>query len=260
MGRVIQLYRYPIKSMQGERVQRLEFVSGSASGDRQWALVDADSGVFLSAKRHGKLLHAVPRTEADGSVAITLPGGTAVGTLDPAANAVLSDWLGRRVELRSPADGVSPVYEGLTDPTDDDSETGLFQGPSTHFADSADVHLLTTASLAAARAIWGDCDWDVRRFRPTMLLDMGEEELARPGFVEDAWVGSRVVIGRSATFEILKRTVRCNLPTRAQPGLPRDTSVARVLRDHHDFCLGVNGVFRAGGDVGIGDAVVLRPA
>jgi len=260
MGNVTQLYRYPVKSMQGEGVQRLEFVHGSASGDRQWALVDAETDVFLSAKRHGKLLHACPRTEEDGSVVIRFPDGGEIGTLDPTANGVLSDWLGHRVELRRPEDGVSPAYESQVDPMDDDSGASLFRGPSTHFADFADVHLLTTASLRAAKAIHPDGDWDVRRFRPTVVIDMGDRPIAEEGFLEDGWIGSRVVLGAGAAFEIFMQTIRCNLPTRAQPGLPRDTSVARVLRDQHDFCLGVYGAFRAAGVVEIGDAVMLQPA
>jgi hypothetical protein len=68
------------------------------------------------------------------------------------------------------------------------------------------------------------------------------------------------VLGAGATVVIFMMTVRCNLPTRAQPGLQRDTSVARVLRDQHDFCLGVYGAFHRAGVVNSGDAVVLQPA
>jgi len=257
---VTGLYRYPVKSMQGERVEHLEFVNGPASGDRQWALVDADTGEFLSAKRHGRLLEASARTEADGSVAIKLPDGTEIGTNDSDADALLSGWLGHTVELRTPADGIAPTYTSFADSTDETSETTTFQGPSNHFADFGDIHLLTTSSLRAAKALQPTGDWDVRRFRPTVLLDMDDGDMTEEGFLEDAWVGSRVVLGAGATFVIFMMTIRCNLPTRAQPGLPRDTSVARVLRDRHDFCLGVYGAFRRAGVVNKGDAVVLEPA
>jgi hypothetical protein len=259
MGHVNQLFRYPVKSMQGERVERLEFVGGSASGDRQWALVDTDTGVFMSAKRHGALLEAAPRTEPDGSVVIGLPGGAEVRTGDAEANGVLSDWLGHGVELRTPAEGVAPAYESLSDPTDEASETVTFHGPASHFADFADVHLLTTASLRATKALHPEGDWDVRRFRPTVLIDVGDGGEAE-GFLEDEWVGLCVVIGARATFQIFKKTIRCNLPTRPQPGLARDTAVARVLRDQHDFCLGVYGAFRSAGVVTTGDTVVLHPS
>jgi hypothetical protein len=127
-----------------------------------------------------------------------------------------------------------------------------FAGPSTHFADFADVHVMTTASMLAAKGLHPAGDWDVRRFRPTMVLEAEGE-----GFVEDEWVGSRLGVGATASFELFMKTIRCNLPTRSQPGLGRDNAVARVLRDEHDFCLGVYGAFRQGGLVAVGDAVSL---
>jgi hypothetical protein len=186
MAQVGQLFRYPVKSMQGERVDRLEFTNGSAVGDRQWALVDSVSGVFLSAKRHGRLLEASAATANDGTVVIGLPNGEELEAADPATAASLSEWLGHDVEIRRPADGVMPAYEALADSTDEGSDTVTFAGPSTHFADFADVHVMTTASMLAAKGLHPAGDWDVRRFRPTMVLEAEGE-----GFVEDEWVGSR---------------------------------------------------------------------
>jgi len=252
MAYAAELFRYPVKSMQGERVEHLEFAQASATGDRRFALADVESGLFLSAKRHGRLLEASARTEPDGSVVICLPDGAEIEAADPGANARLSHWLDRAVELRQANGPVGPSYEALGDPLDEGSETRTFSGPTTHFADFADFHLLTTASLLAAKALHPASDWDVRRFRPTMVLETGEKEV---GFLEDDWIGGRVVIGASATFEVFMKTVRCNMPTRLQPGLERDNAVARVLRDEHDFCLGVYAAFRQGGVVAAGDPV-----
>lgn len=257
MGHVDQLFRYPVKSMQGEGVERLEFEQPSATGDRTWALQDLESGVFLSAKRHGRLLEASARTEADGSVVITLPDGVELEAADPKTDARLSDWLERPVALRRASGELSPAYQALADPLDEGSELYTFLGPRTHFADFADVHLLTTASLLAAKDLHPAGDWDVRRFRPTVVVDAGEGER---GFVEDGWIGARAVLGESAAFEVFMKTVRCNLPTRRQPGLERDTAVARVLRDEHEFSLGVYGAFRQGGVVAVGDPVRLQPS
>lgn len=254
MAYAASLFRYPVKSMQGERVERLEFAEPSATGDRRWALLDVESGLYLSAKRHGRLLEASARTEPDGAVVIRLPDGSELEAADPAASPRLSDWLGRAVELRRPTGATSPSYEGLDDALDEGSGTHTFSGSTTHFADFADVHLLTTASLLAAKALRPSSDWDVRRFRPTMLLETGDEQV---GFVEDAWIGSRVIVGGGATFEVFMKTIRCNLPTRSQPGLERDTAVARLLRNEHEFCLGVYGAFRRGGLVATGDPVTI---
>jgi len=148
MAHVAQLYRYPVKSMQGERVDRLEFTSGSAVGDRQLALADAETGVYLSAKRHGQVLEAFARTEADGSVVISLPHGVEIGASDPAANGVLSEWLGRHVELRVAGSDQAPSYESLADSTDDGSATVTF-------ADRRPISLTSPTSTCSRRRACG---------------------------------------------------------------------------------------------------------
>lgn len=253
VAQVTTLFRYPVKSMQGELVDSLDFSGGPPAGDRQWALADPAAGMWLSAKRHGQLLEASARTESEGEVIVTLPDRSDVVLAELGAEARLSDWLGRPVELRRPSAHESPTYESLGDPLDESSPTQTFSGPTTHFADFAEVHLLTTASLRAATALHPAGDWDVRRFRPTALLDAAEKE----GYVEDEWVGSRLTMGATAAFEVFMKTIRCNLPTRAQPGLERDAAVARVLRDEHEFCLGVYAAQRVAGVVRVGDSVSL---
>ena len=134
---------------------------------------------------------------------------------------------------------------------DETSEVTVFKGPEHHFADFADVHLLTEASLRAAKALYAEGDWDVRRFRPTVLLG-GEGD----DFVEDAWVGSVVALGEAAV-QVFMPAVRCSLPPRAQPGLPRDMAITRTLRDHHNFSLGVYGVLVRAGTVHAGESITI---
>ncbi len=254
-GLVVEaLYRYPVKSMQGEAMAEVRFDGGHVAGDRQLALVDAETGFTLSAKRHGALLEAYARTTDGGSVILTLPGGGELEAEDPATAEALSDWLGRPVEVRRPGGGGLPI-ELLTDALDEDSEVISFPVPEGHFADMADAHLITTASLAAARELHPDGDWDVRRFRPTAVLTGAER-----GFAEDDWVGSEVGLGAEVRLEVFMPTIRCSLPPRAQPGLKRDTALARALKDNHDFCLGVYAACRAEGVVRVGDAVTVAPS
>ncbi len=140
----------------------------------------------------------------------------------------------------------------LADALDEGSDVIAFDGPTTHFADFADVHLLTRASLRAAALLHPGGDWDVRRFRPTALIEADGDD-----FAEDAWVGSPVKLGPDAVVEVFMPAVRCSLPPRPQPGLPRDKSISTTLRDHHNFSLGVYCVLRRDGTVRAGDEVVL---
>ncbi|MGO9559177.1 MAG: MOSC domain-containing protein [Acidimicrobiales bacterium] len=249
--RIESVYRYPVKSMGGECPPEIMVEEGHVLGDRQWAVVDAGTGFTLSAKRHGVLLEASARTGDNGEVVVTLPSGVEVEAGEPSANATVSQWLDREVELRQPGSGNLP-FELLADALDEASEVIAFSTPPTHFADFADVHLLTRASLRAAHDLYPGGDWDVRRFRPTALIEAEGED-----FAEDAWVGSRVQLGSQAVVEVFMPAVRCSLPPRAQPGLRKDMSISTTLRDHHNFSLGVYCAIRSHGFVRPGDEVVV---
>lgn len=247
VGTVAEVWRYPVKSMQGERVDRMEVAPGGAPGDRVLAVVDPAAGKVLSAKRYAPLLEASARLDAGGEVVVTLPDGREHAASDPGVHAALSAWLDKEVRLEAPpAEGALPMemYSGMWN-----EDTPLFDwaGPPGTWLDMADAHWLTTASLAAAAELHPDGDWDVRRFRPTALF-----EVAGPGFAEDPWTEIEVGGARS---EILMPTMRCSMPSRAQPGLDRDPGIAATLRDGHDNNLGLYAKIVTAGAIAVGDAV-----
>lgn len=247
VGTVAELWRYPVKSMQGERVERLELVPGvGAPGDRVLAVVDPAEKRVLSAKRHGSLLEASARLEGD-EVVVTLPDGTSHEASDPGVHAALSAWLDREVRLEAPRPGEVYPFEVHAGLSDDTTPVIDWPGPEGTWLDLADVHWLTTASLAAAAELHPDGDWDVRRFRPTGLL-----EVTGPGFVEDGWA---TVAAGSAETEVLMPTMRCTMPSRAQPGLERDNRIAATLRDEHANNLGLYAKVVASGAIAVGDVV-----
>jgi uncharacterized protein YcbX len=248
VGVVAQVWRYPVKSMQGEQVDRLELGPGGAAGDRGLAVVDPAARKVLSAKRYAELLHASARV-ADGTVVVTLPDGVEHAADDPKVHATLSEWLGKDVRLEAPpVDGVYPMemYTGMSD-----EDTPLFDwpGPPGTWLDLADAHWLTTASLAAAAALHPAGAWDVRRFRPTALF-----EVAGDTWVEDGWAE---VHAGSVHSEVLMPTMRCSMPPRAQPGLEQDKAIAAVIRDHHDNNMGVYAKVTERGVIAVGDEVSI---
>ncbi len=258
LGTVAELWRFPVKSMQGERIADGVLGPQSLDGDRRYA-VRGDDERLLTAKRVGALLEATARTEADGTVTIALPDGTEWAADDPGVHAALSAWLDRPVRLVAADDGATRAFEMSLDADRPDQELFEWACPDGTFLDLAAAHLVTDASLAAGRALHPDGDWDVRRFRPTALIDTGADAAAHEhggDFVEDAWVGRTLTLG-GAELSVLMPTVRCPMPSRAQPGLRRDTGVAAALRDHHENNLGVYAAVTSAGPVAVGDPVGL---
>ncbi|HUY85779.1 MAG TPA: MOSC N-terminal beta barrel domain-containing protein [Acidimicrobiales bacterium] len=256
VGQVTQLWRFPVKSMQGERVANAQVITSGIEGDRMFALRDAEGGRVLSAKRWGKLLEATARLDGDLAV-VTLPTGTQVRFGESDAQAVLSQWFGRPVTFERADPESAVTYEVGIDPMDADSATMEFPCPPGTFLDAAAVHLMTSASLAAALSIAPGSSWDLRRFRPGIVVQVPGE-----GFVEEEWIGSELVIGGARLIPFAP-TVRCAMPTRSQPALGElaaldaDKGVIRALTDNHNNCLGIYAAVKEPGPIRVGDSVQL---
>lgn len=242
--KVAELWRYPVKSLQGEAVDRLEFGARGAVGDRQWAFVSNETGKLLSAKTIPQMLVGRARL-VDGVAEISHPGES------------VAAWLERDVRLAEVADDTAVSYEMTFDPPNDDAELYEIPAPPATFQDLAAVHVLTTASLARCHDARPDLQWDRRRFRPTILIDSDED-----GFPEQAWVGHQVRIG-SVVINVDLETVRCALPLRAQPALgenaliERSTDIYRTLDEIHYNHLGVYCSVNEPGVASVGDEVVV---
>lgn len=255
VGTVKEIWRHPVKSMGGESLAEANFTAEGLDGDRRWGVVETETGKVLSAKRYGKLLEARAALP-DGAAAPTveLPSGTALEAGDPRLDEALSDWLERPVALRAAPTGEQSQYdfklsEFGVDLGVPDEETQV-DTPAGTFYDLANAHVLTTASLAAGEAAHPDGVWDVRRFRPQVLVDTGDLE----GFVENDWVGGRISAGE-VEFSPFMPTVRCAMPTRTQPGLGRDKEITQVLQQVNGSNLGLYAAVATPGHVSVGEPV-----
>ncbi|WP_207147560.1 MOSC domain-containing protein [Blastococcus sp. TML/M2B] len=226
--------------MQGELLGETHVGPLGIPRDRGWALFDRDTGLGLTARRVPELLFGAARVTADGGVEVVLPDGTVT-----ADERVLSDWLGRRVELRAATenDGAAPTYEDPGDETPDGPvEWAQWQGATGPFHDSPRIRL----SLVSTGTLGG---WDRRRFRANVLLD---------GAGEDDLRGEELSLGELG-LRIGAPIARCVMTTRPQPGgLERDTSVLKTIHRERDGMLAVRAAITQPGRVRVGD--VLGPA
>lgn len=232
--RVTELWRYPIKSMAGEPLEHADVDELGIAGDRRFGLLDTATGLVLTARRVPDLLMATP-VDQGGTTAIRLPDGTVTDD-----STVLSAWLGRPVELRRACTDATARYEIAEDDDRPDGDWVQWEGPAGVFHDSARARV----SIIAAEALG---EWDVRRFRPNVVVEGGDER---------ALVGRQIRIGE-VVLDVVKEIDRCVMVTRPQPGLERDLDVLRTVHRERGGNLGVGALVTRPGSLAVGDVVEL---
>ena len=282
VGKVKEIWRYPVKSMQGESLSVASFQELGIPGDREWALKDEVSGEIRGAKKFPKLMQCQARylREPAGShsepVEIMLPNGDPVATSDANVNEVLSKYLDREVSLhpRRPATDLDhykrrvPLTEeelrdvlarepdeSLPDlsllPSEIVSEITEFTSPRGTYFDAYPVHLITTSWLNALSSANPASRFEAPRFRPNLLIEGATE-----GFAELDWCGKALRIGE-VIFECQIPTLRCGMTTQATADLPKDGQVLRTIVRGSEQNVGIYATTKTPGAINVGDAVTL---
>jgi uncharacterized protein len=217
---VLAIWRYPVKAMLGELLRCVHIAPGGIEGDRRWVVTDADTGERIANKRGptDPRLRAC-RAELDGEaqLVVTLPDGRTSATGVAAAGALMSELLERRVALVAHERGVG----------------GFLRTDGHH--DFAPLHLLTNRSLAHMSSVAPDSDWDVRRFRPNLVLDDGS---AASGLSEPDVLGATLAGPSGLALTVGLPTPRCVVPTRAREELPRDPKLLKQVANVSRWDLG----------------------
>jgi len=244
LGAVVSLWRYPVKSMMGEELNAADVTERGLAGDRAYALVDSSDGKVASAKNPRKWPNlfdcraSFPEPVHRGGVPpvrITLPDGRTVTSTDSDANQALSAVVGRPVTLATSApQGVQfeeywPDIDGLAFRETVTDLPLAFGAPHGTFFDYAPIHLLTTATLDRLRDLYSTGRFEVRRFRPNIVvtLESGEKD-----FVEFRWVGKTLAIGSEVQLQIVAPCPRCVMTTLMQGDLPYDSGILRTIALH----------------------------
>jgi uncharacterized protein YcbX len=144
--------------------------------------------------------------------------------------------------------------EPLPDLSDVPPVVWEFHAPPGTYFDLFPIQVLTTSTLQLMSQLNPAADWDVRRFRPNVLVDTGLGNRA----VENDWVGRTIRIG-DLVITGEQPTIRCAMPMHAQTDLPRDPSVLRTIVREANQCLGVYASVIEAGSVATGDPVELVP-
>jgi uncharacterized protein YcbX len=237
LGRISGIFRYPIKSMGGERLESAKIGWHGLEGDRRLAFRRlADRGAFpwLTASRLPELVLYEPigRPDRKGE-----PLPTQVRTPDGREYALTDEAFRKEIATRHGADvELMQLKHGVFD-----------EAPVSAIA------LGTIRSIAHEAGV----DGDVRRFRPNLVIDTKGAE----PFEEDRWVGKILEFGSDRTGPVIsvtmrdKRCVMMNLdPNTAEANADVMKSVIRM----NDNYAGVYGTIVRTGEIRVGQVVSLR--
>jgi uncharacterized protein YcbX len=266
--KVVGLWRYPVKSAAGEALELARVTPDGVVGDRRWAVAD-ETGALVSAKhprRGGPLLHVVARHgDATGETTLDVPGGGCVVAGTAEADATLSAWLQRSVQLRRDVTADLrltrrwPDLQELVPEWEPSAQAGTEAvtavaagGRLDSFVDYGAVHIVTTAEIDRLSSATG-ASVDALRFRPNVLVD-GVDELTSD---------MRLQVG-DVVLRVELPTPRCVVPGLAQRGVDEDmrvlTAVARQERKQvstlgRAACVGIYATVETPGSVHVGSTI-----
>ena len=232
-GRVLELWRWPVKSMAGERLRATRMDERGVGGDRSHAVLHEHKGEWkpLTAREAPRLLawrahypgaeDAAVRPEDPPHAEVTGPHERSWRWTDPALSAALSDDLGRAVELRRDVAGIQDLERTV---------------------------LVTTEATRAALAQELSTELDLRRFRPNVHL-----ALDAPAWAEHGWEGRTLSLAGGVVLRLLHPCVRCAIPTRDPDTQAKWAGLLRHLDARHERLFGINARVLSAGRVAVGE-------
>ena len=233
IGKILQLARYPVKSMRGESLPTTPLTLQGLPEDRRYAFVQAASRSdfpWLTARQMPELLRYVPAVEVEdpGKVAVTVT--TPTGERLP----IDSDELRREIEARSGR----ALYL-------------LHDGRGSYDAAPISVISRQTVARIAEESETEENHW---RFRPNLLVDLQEGG----AFEELNWVGRVLRVGDVSRVAIIKADRRCVITTLDPETTKSSPGILQCIVKNHAQCAGVYGTVLTAGEVRTGDGIWLE--
>ena len=211
LGHVVEVWRFPVKSMAGERLTFVDVDDRGLVGDREWAVYD-EEGRLASGKRTNRFrrmdeVFTLSATTVEDHVEVLLPDGRKVVAGEGAADLALSDHFGEEVELAPEADIAHQ--------------------------DAGQVSVVGTATLRELGTMCGlDEPVDPRHLRANLVVETSEP------FEEEGWLGREVRAGQ-VVLRVVERIERCRMVDLEQVGLPALEGLLKVVGAERDLCAGV---------------------
>ena len=279
LGTIKEIWRYPVKSMGGERLNQCVIGNKGLKGDRGWAVRDDTVKEIRGARYLPRLLDCSaryltePQEEPYPAATITLPDRTEIRSNADDINQRLSDWVGKPVSIwpiqpadntehyrRLPIDEAKLREEFAREPDEPIPDLNQFPEilmkyvsvPGTYF-DVTPLQILTTSTLAFLQDKNPDSNWSTQRFRPNIVIDTGgDQEL-----VENNWLGKSIRLGE-VELSCDAPTPRCAITIQSQGEIiPKDPKILRTIVKESNQNLGLYCNINKAGIIRIGEEVIL---
>ena len=270
---VANIYRYPVKSMMGETLSDADIGEAGIPGDRGWAVRDEKRGGIRGGKKIPQLMTLAAKSGTAAPL-ITAADGDSASASSERINDWLSGKLNHPVTLWPllPADQLDHYRRGAPDTEDFEQELRAvfgrlpdeplpdlagfeelleFESPPGTYFDAFPISIISQQSLDTMDQLEGESRFDVRRFRPNLLVDVPGSDHPFP---EQAWVGKTLAIG-SVTLKIDTTCPRCAMTTHGFDALPQDPQIMRKMVANSAGNLGIYASVVKVGKVATGDSV-----
>ena len=279
VGKIGEIWRYPVKSMRGERINKTHVGMKGVAGDRGWAVRDDEVGEVRGGRNLPALMNLAavyptePQAEPYPAAMITFPDGEQIASNADSINARLSNFLGKNASVwplmpesdkehyrRLPMDEaeIRRLFARLPDePVPDLTKfpevlMDYVAFPGTYF-DAFTIHLVTSSTLRHMEQLNPASNWSVLRFRPNFVIDTGDE----PGTPEYSWGGRILKIGE-VELECLGPCPRCAMTAHPQmDDIDKDPKILRTIVRETDQNLGIYCTVKKTGQVNTGDTCSL---
>jgi MOSC domain-containing protein len=238
-GRVLEMWRWPVKSMGGEEVRSFRLDERGVGGDRTHAVIHHHKGEWkpLTAREAPRLLawHASYPFAPDAGLRpddpphaqVTGPDGRSWRWGDPRLRNALAEDLGRDVRLRRDLAGIQDLERSV---------------------------LVTTEATRAALADELGTPIDLRRFRTNVHLELDAEPWAEHG-----WEGGTLRLSGGVVLRLLHACVRCAIPTRDPVTTAKWPELLRHLDARHETLFGINARVVQSGRIAVGETATTEP-
>lgn len=284
IGSVKEIWRYPVKGMAGEQVAQCQLDQNGFFGDRRYAVRDTLRNEIQSCKFRPQLLSCIARYSdtatingSEPNLQINFPDGSTLPFDSSEVHGKISALLGHEssLEALSSLSGMDAFHRYTTDKQRllnelnatferEPGEAGPdFSAPSEDFLNFvtlpgsyflvSPLHILTSASIAYCKNLLPSADWDIRRFRPNLVIETQDQY---SGLAEQQWLGKKLHVGK-VVIDCNSTAIRCGAITRQQQGIPFNKTILRSIVKEADQNLGIYGDISGQGRLSVGDAIYL---